>query len=79
MSRLGYGREIVEDDMDFANLYDRRHLVHEIEEFDAPPPFVVRPTTLPLFKVEPPRTASSFRGVCSSVRLAGHGAPRSAI
>ncbi len=35
------GREIVEHDMDFATFMIGDNLLHEIEEFDAPPPFVV--------------------------------------
>ena len=44
------GREIVEHDMDFAAGVLGDHLVHKIEEFHAPPPFVVAGDDLPLIR-----------------------------
>ena len=46
------GREIVEHDMDFAIRMIGDDLVHEVEEFDAPPAFVMAPDDLAAFKVE---------------------------
>ena len=57
------GREIVEHDMDFAIRMSGDDLVHEVEEFDAPPAFVMAPTTLPLLR------SSAAKSVVVPLRL----------
>ena len=46
------GREIVEHDMDFAIRMIGDDLVHEVEEFDAPPTFVMASDDLAAGKIE---------------------------